>query len=82
MKAFGERGKGNGQFRSPRGITVDAVDNVLVCDFTNKRIQVFNSKAEYICAINDGAEPWFVTCNHEDGTFYVSMETPTALRAY
>jgi streptogramin lyase/subtilisin family serine protease len=49
--SFGSYGTGNGQFKEPRGITVDPSGNVWVSDINLNRIQKFNSKGEYVCQV-------------------------------
>lgn len=44
---WGSSGTGNGQFSSPRGITVDSSGNVYVADSGNNRIQKFTSTGAY-----------------------------------
>ena len=38
---FGSNGNGNGQFFGPRGMSTDGKGNILVADFSNKRVQLF-----------------------------------------
>ena len=45
---WGSLGKGNGQFRSPQGIAVDAAGRVYVADSSNNRIQVFDAAGNFI----------------------------------
>ena len=45
---FGGRGKAPGQFRDPMGIEVDDAGNMVVVDSRNHRLQVFDSKAEFV----------------------------------
>jgi len=45
---FGSEGNGNGQFNCPRGVTTDSNGNILVCDRNNHRIQIFDSKGNFI----------------------------------
>ncbi len=49
--SFGSYGTGNGQFKEPRGITVDPSGNIWVSDINLNRIQKFNSKGEYLCQV-------------------------------
>jgi DNA-binding beta-propeller fold protein YncE len=39
---WGSEGAGNGQFRGPRGLTMDAAGNLYVADAGNNRIQKFD----------------------------------------
>ena len=41
VTSFGKKGKGRGEFRSPRGIVFDCNGFLYVCDWLNCRIQVF-----------------------------------------
>jgi tripartite motif-containing protein 71 len=44
---FGSSGSGNGQFKTPEGIAVDAHNNVWASDTYNGRLEEFNEKGEY-----------------------------------
>ncbi|XP_022801950.1 tripartite motif-containing protein 3-like [Stylophora pistillata] len=39
---FGTPGSGDGQFKWPHGLLVDSSNNLLVCDFRNRRVQQFS----------------------------------------
>ncbi len=41
LYCFGKRGSGEGEFSLPRGITIDTLGNLFVCDTCNKRIVVY-----------------------------------------
>ena len=43
LKSFGEKGKENGQFHYPKGITTDKNGNIYVADSWNHRVQKFDS---------------------------------------
>lgn len=45
LRKWGSRGTGDGQFRVPHGVAVDAAGNVYVVDGDNDRIQVFSPDA-------------------------------------
>ena len=45
---FGMRGAGDGEFESPRCLSVDKVGHLLVCDSWNDRVQVFKLTGEFI----------------------------------
>ena len=41
IKTFGEEGSRPGQFHCPRGIAVQSIGMIYVCDLENNRIQKF-----------------------------------------
>jgi len=45
---FGSKGDGNGQFKLLKAICVDLHDNILVCDYNNNRIHLFDSNGKVI----------------------------------
>jgi len=45
---FGSNGNGIGQFDYPREITTDSNGDILVCDYNNHRIQIFDSEGRFI----------------------------------
>ena len=49
--SFGSKGSETGKFNYPFGISVDSRGNVLVADFSNKRIQVFDASGRYLSSI-------------------------------
>jgi hypothetical protein len=44
-------GEKEGQFRAPLSVTVDHQNNVLVADYMNDRIQVFNSEGKFLKSV-------------------------------
>ena len=40
LYSFGSKGEGNGQFNGPTGVAVDSMDNIIVADWGNSRLQV------------------------------------------
>ncbi len=55
---FGSEGTGNGEFDTPRGITIDQNDNVYVVDHNNHRVQVFDVDGNYLSQFgSEGTEP-------------------------
>jgi DNA-binding beta-propeller fold protein YncE len=55
--SFGGAGKDDGQFDFPTGIAIDEENGeVLVSDFLNKRIQIFDHEGDFIRKIGGG---WF-----------------------
>ena len=55
----GTAGDGNGEFDFPHEIAVDKNDNVYVADTMNKRVQVFDSRGNFLFKL--GGEEVFVT---------------------
>lgn len=47
-QTIGGPGTGDGQFKSPRGVAVDAAGNVYVVDTDLQRISVFDSKGKFV----------------------------------
>jgi len=45
---FGSKGKENGQFSDPNGIITDVNGNIIVCDYYNHRIQIFDYQGNFI----------------------------------
>jgi sugar lactone lactonase YvrE len=48
IQSWGEPGSGPGQFRTPHSIAVDAEDHIYVADRGNRRIQVFDTKGNFL----------------------------------
>jgi DNA-binding beta-propeller fold protein YncE len=46
IKSFGSEGTKNGQLDRPRGIAVDSEDKIIVAEYGNHRIQIFNTNGE------------------------------------
>jgi tripartite motif-containing protein 2/3 len=45
---LGNLGSGAGQLENPQGICVDRWDNVIVCDYGNARLQLFDKHGKYL----------------------------------
>ena len=50
--SFGSKGEGNGQFNGPTGLAVDALDNIIVADWGNSRIQIFDQYGSFLSYVN------------------------------
>ena len=48
ISSWGSFGSGNGQFNSPRDITVDSSGNTYVLDSNNQRIEKFDASGKYV----------------------------------
>ena len=45
---FGKKGDGDGEFNSPRGLSVNKAGHLMVCDEKNHRVQVFELNGKFI----------------------------------
>lgn len=79
--SFGSYGSGHGQFQSPRGLTVDALGNILVADSGNHCIQKFTAKGKFITAVGSKGDgklefnhPSGIAFNHINNLIYVVDE--------
>ena len=56
IKAFGERGNGNGQFNYPTSVALDSEGRIYVVDTLNFRIQVFDKEYQYLDSIGQAGD--------------------------
>ena len=82
---FGSNGKDNGQFNAPTGLAVDAQDNILVADWGNSRIQIFDSQGSFLSFVNTAACPLYgpqgLTLTH-DGHIVVAHSGNHCFKLY
>ena len=79
IRTFGTAGKGNGQLVNAYGVTVDKDDNIYVADYSDNRIQKFNSEGEFVAAVGGRGShqlqfnyPMGIVYNHRDNNLYVA----------
>lgn len=69
---FGSKGSGDTQLLFPHGLAIDIENNVLVCDYGNHRVQMFNSSGAHLRYFGKkGSGPgefWFPTGLAVDNT--------------
>ena len=70
--AWGDSGTGNGQFRFPWGVAVDASGNVHVSDAGNNRIQVFTSGGVYLSQWGDSGSGATVAARTGSSTSHIT----------
>ncbi|MBI3879102.1 MAG: hypothetical protein HY301_03445 [Verrucomicrobia bacterium] len=74
--AWGQKGIGPGEFRSPIGIAISRRDIIVVAEFNNSRVQKFDTSGNYLgqfpCVINPGG----IAVNDREEIFVTSMTTP------
>ena len=59
---IGCKGTGDGQLRSPQGLAIDKLNNLVVCDSHNKRLQVFSLEGKFLNSVTEEvSEPESVT---------------------
>ncbi len=71
LLSWGEPGPAPGQFRLPHSIWVDKQDRVWLTDRENSRVQIFNSRGEFLEQWTDLIRPTDVFIDDED-TVYIS----------
>lgn len=52
---FGANGNREGQFNGPTGIAIDNFDNIIVVDWGNARVQVFDKNGDFLKIIDTGS---------------------------
>ena len=72
VDSFGCHGNGGGQFKSPNDIAQDRTGNLYVTDTNNNRVQVFDSKGQFLYTFSrKGVRPYGI-CFGSDQLIYVS----------
>ena len=78
IRTFGSRGSAQGEFKSPRGVTVDGDGNILVVDEYNHRIQKFTADGKFLRAVGQKGTnhleftyPAGVAINHRNRKVYI-----------
>lgn len=73
---FGAVGTGNGQFSNPSGVAVDGSGNIYVTDYSNHRVQKFNSSGVYQAQVGGFGTgngqfngPYGITCDSANNVF-------------
>ena len=69
---FGSRGNGEGQFSNPYGMATDGKGKILVADYNNNRVQVFEEDGTFVHAILCKGNASDVAVDNE-GNIYVTI---------
>ena len=78
IRTFGTQGSGNRQLENAYGVTVDKDDNIYVADYSDHRIQKFNSEGKFAAVGGSGGNqlqfnyPMGIVYNHRDNNLYVA----------
>jgi len=75
LLSWGAAGAGRGQFTTPHGVWVDAMDRVFVADRENNRVQIFSPEGDYYGEWGDLYHPMDIY-GDADGTIYVTDQIP------
>ncbi len=79
---FGATGSGSGEFNKPRGVALDAADNIYVADQANNRIQIFDNTGGYLREIGSlSAQPVSVALDSLD-KIYVLFSSIATVNVY
>ena len=72
---IGSEGSGDGQFSRPAGLAVDTFGRLIVCDFSNNRLQVFTLDGKFVTKIEPQSTglgtPWSAAVSN-DGRLFVT----------
>lgn len=75
QKRVGSSGSGNGNFRQPTGISVDACGNLWVADRLNSRIQILNKNLKFSSRFTAGFNRPTDTAISPDGKFLYVVDS-------
>jgi sugar lactone lactonase YvrE len=77
--AFGERGSGDGEFKDPLGLVLDASGNIFVSDNGNGRVQKFDGDGVFISEFGKTSQEKLISpfdvAVASDGSVFVSQST-------
>ena len=79
---FGSNGSGDGQFSYPKGVTHDGQGHVIVADYQNCRIQIFQLDGTHVRSIScDGSRVYGVAVDN-DGNIHVPLYSKNIVQVY
>ncbi|XP_077977546.1 tripartite motif-containing protein 2-like [Glandiceps talaboti] len=80
FNSFGSKGNGKGQLKSPWGLDINSLGNVLVSDKDNNRVQVFNEDGQHLFFIGDTgnkvSKPSGVVTDKDDNVYVCNYTYP------
>ncbi len=69
---FGEEGRAPGMFDDPRQMTIDPQENLLIANYSDGRVQKFDSSGDYMMLWNIGTEKYVSgIASDQDGAVYL-----------
>ena len=72
VAAWGREGTGEGEFKSPIGIAINAADEVFITDAGNNCLQSFTRDGQFLARISTGSFPGGIAIDR-DGLIYVAV---------
>jgi hypothetical protein len=72
VAAWGSEGTGDGQFKAPIGIAINAADEVFVTDAPTDRVQRFTADGKFLEKLATGSFPGGIAIDR-DGLVYVAV---------
>ena len=76
INQFGKSGRKNGEFKSPRGITMhELTGDIFVCDYGNNRVQVFSGDYKFKYKFGNLKHPQSIQLGSE-GIWVLDQSTP------
>jgi DNA-binding beta-propeller fold protein YncE len=79
--SWGTPGKGPGQFHLPHSIAFDDAGNLMVCDRSNRRIQIFTPDGQYLSEWTGMGGPNDIS-RGKDGNYYIAEQEADGNPAY
>ncbi|XP_077977076.1 tripartite motif-containing protein 2-like [Glandiceps talaboti] len=80
FNSFGSQGNGKGQLTNPWGLDINSLGNVIVSDYNNNRVQVFNEGGQHLFFIGDTddkvSDPSGVVTDKDDNVYVCNYTTP------
>jgi NHL repeat len=78
IKAFGTRGTGDGQLRSPHAIAIDSQDRVFVGDRMNSRVVIFDREGTFVAAWKQFGRPSGIYVDKNDMLYVADSQSADA----
>jgi sugar lactone lactonase YvrE len=74
--AWGQRGEGRGEFRSPIGIAISRQDVICITEFHNSRVQKFDARGRYLGQFPCVKNPGGIAVDEHEAVYVTSMLSP------
>ena len=81
LHKFGQKGSGQGQLSEPKAVIVDPNNRLIVSDYGNKRIQIFNKDGGWLLTIN-GTDHFERLALDPEGNIHVAAYDSNAIKVF